>query len=160
MHVRAVAMLAVLWSAGAWAQDVVERPARYRAPSGPVPAGYHQVTGHRWGLLTAGCITFAAGHGFSLGYALTSGWASPAIPVVGPILGMVNVPSPAYFAGLTQLVVRITLGVSLLAEVTGLVMAIISAFPTTWLERDEAPALMLVPGAAGAPAGASLIGRF
>lgn len=150
--------------------DGVERYRRQRV----VPEGYHLVSKPRWALFVGGVAAFAVGYGSGLATtaAFTGTW-SGAVPVAGPLIGFVNhqasVPANQSSAGLADVfvgvlnvdwvVLAVVQGV---AQVVGVAMAITAfVWPQRWLEKESSsPKVMVVPGAAGAPLGASVMATF
>jgi len=137
-------------------------PERYKFSS-LVPEGFHLVSEPLWGIAGYGVLGFALGY---LPYAI-GGLARRTpldlIPLAGAILSYRRVTGVGF--GLDPFIEFFEVVGIVLSEVVqaaGLAAVIAAvAFPSQWLERDDGkPALSLVPGAAGAPLGASLVGRF
>lgn len=150
--------------------DGVERYRRQRV----VPEGYHLVSKPRWALLVGGVAAFAVGYGSGLATtaAFTGTW-SGAVPVAGPLIGFVNsqTSQPAHqssagladvFVGLLNIDWAVLAVVQGAAQVVGVAMVVAAfAWPQRWLEKDSSsPKVMVVPGAAGAPLGASVMATF
>jgi hypothetical protein len=146
---------------------------RYRAQR-VVPEGYHLVKKPRGAFLVGGLAAVAVGYGSGLATteAFTGTWLG-AVPVAGPMIGLVNflasLPPHQGSAGLADVVGPVvTAGWVVLAlaqaglQVVG-VATLVAAFawPQRWLEKDSAsPKVILVPGAARAPLGASVVATF
>ena len=129
----------------------------------PVPAGFHLVTQTRWGLVGGGIGAFAGGYLLTAAIGLSVNQVTGLVPLVGPFLQAAGFwTSTGFLAELSNFFVVILTAVEFAAQVAGVVM--ISgglASPSRWLERDaKKPQAFLVPGAAGSPLGASLVGRF
>lgn len=135
---------------------------RYKFSS-VVPTGFHLVSEPLWGIAGYGVLGFALGY---LPYAI--GGAAlrqplDLIPLAGAILSYRRITSIGFglepIFNFFQVVGIVISEVVQLAGIAGVIAAF--AFPSRWLERDEArPVLSVVPGTAGTPLGASLLGRF
>lgn len=136
-----------------------EEPNRFHYTRGAVPPGFHLVEEPKWGLVAAGSAAFAVSTLVMVMVAAASFNGLYAVPVVGQFAAFYSLTSSG---GLGLFFGSIGLLIDLAAQVAGAVMLIVGVTnPKRWIERDvQAPRVMLVPGAAGAPAGASLVGRF
>jgi hypothetical protein len=141
---------------------------------GTVPEGFHLVIEPDWSrtsrgrsLVGAGIGTLTAGYLVSAGLSFFTRRYGGLVPVAGPIvilsemwqsLSGVRFTDGYFYKGLAVL----GCVVDVAAQVTGIVMLMVGLFsPGRWLERDVAkPIVTFVPSAAGAPVGASLVGRF
>lgn len=124
---------------------------RYKE-SRPVPPGFHPAQEPHWELVARGGIAFGLAWVPAGIIAVATRTPVIAIPFAGPILGYRRLEDPVLNA---FAIAGIALDVSV--QVFGVCMAIAGfAKPMKWLERD----VSLVPGAPGAPLGASVRGRF
>lgn len=137
-------------------------PERFRF-RGTVPEGFHLLSEPRGAFVGGGVGALAGGYAFAALGGLASGELVGLIPVVGPILlGAAWWSTSGWFSGAANVLVAIFCGADLIAQVAGIALLTVGlASPRRWLERDVAgPVVTFVPGAAGAPVGASLVGRF
>lgn len=144
------------------ARATASAPARYRF-SGTIPPGFHLVTQPRWPALIPGVALFAVGYGVMLATAINLHRAVWAIPLAGPLVllgdlaGAFATPLGALLGGF----VVVFAVADFVLQSGGLLLTIVGITGRTrWLERDERPRVTLVPGASGAPAGLTLVGRF
>lgn len=134
-------------------------PERYKFSS-LVPEGFHLVSEPLWGIAGYGVLGFALGY---LPYAIggvARGRLLDLIPLAGAVLSYRQLTGwGAAFFDVFQVAGIVLSVVFQAAGIAGVIAAV--AFPKQWLERDEVkPSLSIVPGSAGTPLGASLVGRF
>lgn len=128
--------------------------------TGTVPPGYRLVSQPRSDLLTAGAITFGISYGVMVIISVVGQNYLGMIPLIGPIFFMAR----DLQNGGTN-VLSVTFGVSQIAAQgvgAGLIIAG-AVLKRQWLELSPVaggPRLMLLPSAAGAPLGASVVGQF
>lgn len=132
---------------------------------GVEPEGFHLVSEVRLGLLGGGIAAFAGGYGLSLLAGLGTGAPLGAIPLLGPLFVGASwwSPSSGFLAGFANFWVVLLVAVDLVAQGAGIVMmSVAGGAPQRWLERNVAtnPVATIVPGAPGAPLGASVVARF
>ena len=141
----------------------VERPPKYR---GTVPDGYRLVTQTRWGLVAGGIGVFAAGYGLALAVGLSANRYGGVVPILGPFFQAAEFWLPPGQPGglepLANFLFVLLSAVEFVWQVAGVALVSVGfATPSRRLERaDAAPQVTLLPGGAGSPLGASLIGRF
>lgn len=138
---------------------------RFRVPRGPIPAGFHLVEEPKWGLVAGGAIAFVLGTGVMVAIAIAARNPLYAIPLAGPFIGVAELMrgQDSLTAGLVFIYAGAAALIDVALQVAGIAMLVVGLrWPSRWLERDaeSAPRVMLVPGVAGAPLGASLVGRF
>lgn len=138
---------------------------RFRYSGRTVPAGFHLVSEPKWGLVAGGAALMGISTGVMV--ALAIGFADPvyAVPLVGPVYTFSEIArtSSGWFSGFAVFFGGVLMAADLAAQIAGGVMFTLGlAKPSRWLERDapSKPTVTFVPGAAGAPMGASLVGRF
>lgn len=135
-------------------------PHRFRVPPGPVPEGYRVFEQRKWGVAITGGAMFLTATVAMVAFAVLARNPIVAIPLVGPAVAAGQLIGRGFgFSGVVTL-----LGGGLIAgcalQVAGTVMLITGLTGRyRWLERTG-PGVTLIPGAAGAPLGASLAGRF
>lgn len=126
-------------------------PERFKE-SQPMPPGFHRAQEPHWEMVARGSIAFSAAYLPMAVLALTTRTPLMAVPLAGPILGYREGAAP--FANAFTIA---GIGLNVSVQLVGLCMAIAGfAKPARWLERD----VSFVPGAPGAPLGASLQGHF
>ena len=119
-----------------------------------VPPGFHQAQEPHWEMVARGTIAFSAAYLPMAVLALTTRTPLMAVPFAGPILGYREGAGPLANANAFAVA---GIGLNVSVQLVGLCMAIAGfAKPAKWLERD----VSIVPGASGAPLGASLQGHF
>jgi hypothetical protein len=163
---RCLAVLALMFSTTAWAQEVgppdhapaaasptsavksgpALRPLargdtrRYRLPRGPIPEGYHLVEEPRYDMAAGGVICFALGWAASVLYAVQNQNPLYAVPFGGPVIAWLDALRGGSWGGQF---VAIYLGAPIMfidvsAQVAGVVMLLVGlAGRSRWLERDE-----------------------
>lgn len=139
-------------------------PNRFRYTRGAIPRGFHLVEEPRWGLVAGGVGALAGSTAVMLLVALATRNPLHAVPLVGQFAAFADgVRTSSGWGSVLMIFGGLGLLVDLVAQVAGAVLLVVGfASPARWLERDAptSPRLMLVPGAAGTPAGASLVGLF
>ena len=139
-------------------------PQRY-AYQDPAPAGFHVVTEYSRTLIGAGAGTLFGGYVFALFAGLISGVPLGAIPLIGPFFLGASwwSPSTGALAGSANFSVVLVVGLDFIAQALGVtLLSVALASPNHWLEQNVVtkPVVMIVPGSAGSPLGASFVGRF
>lgn len=141
-------------------------PDQYRYRGGAVPEGYRLVEQPNWTMFGMGVTVFSIGHGLMVLAAVNTLNPLYAIPFVGPLFTVTGGSSYGFLPFLPRLVGFVSTVVALLdivAQVGGVVLGVLAFTQRErWLERSApaTPQVVLVPGAAGALAGVSLVGRF
>ncbi|MDP1823054.1 MAG: hypothetical protein Q8L48_07430 [Archangium sp.] len=150
------------------------KPLRQRGPNGEerfkyrgtVPAGFHLVSEPRPAMIAGGIGALAGGYSLTLVISLLAQQWGGAVPFVGPVIfaAQVWLPPGRFGEGTLADIFIATLAiVEVAAQVAGVVLMVVGVTsPAKWLERGaEKPAVIsLLPGAAGTPFGASVVGRF
>jgi hypothetical protein len=131
---------------------------------GTVPEGFHLVSEPRPAMIAGGIGALVGGYSLTLVISLLSGQWGGAVPFVGPVIfaAQVWLPPGRFGEGtLIDIFIATLAIVEVAAQVAGVVLMVVGVTsPAKWLERGPAPQVALVPGAAGSPLGASLVGRF
>lgn len=130
---------------------------------GAVPKGFHLVSERRMALVGTGIGTFTAAYFALAGWAIVGNRFEPLIliPLAGPFILSGKLLGDGFERGLPLILVLGALAVTTV-QAAGLFIFVAGlASPRRWLERHVAkPGVTFVPGAAGAPLGASVVGRF
>jgi hypothetical protein len=123
--------------------------------TGTVPTGFHLVSQPRMKLVIGGVAALAGGHLLSVLAALIANQPLAAIPLAGPVILAVQLHD-------TTGTISLLAVLDVACQAVGVALLTIGlASPEQWLERDASkPHVSLLPGAAGTPLGASLVGRF
>jgi hypothetical protein len=144
------------------AESTVQRsvsPARL-SYFGSVPEGYHLVETANSVPITIGLVVFVMAYVPWAVIGSMQGNSQNAIPIFGPLISYRA--ATGWFSGLVNGLALTAITTDVLAQVAGAITFIVGlATPRRWLESNPAgPSISFVPGAAGAPAGASVVGRF
>lgn len=145
-------------------------PTRFRLTRGRIPEGFHLVEEPKWGFVAGGLGAVVGSTAIMVLVAGVTRDAFYAIPIAGQIRSFIELlgldrqasGTSKIGTGFALVFGGIGLAADLVVQVAGVVLTVMGfARPSRWLERDaSAPQVMFVPGAAGAPLGASLVGRL
>lgn len=125
------------------------------AYTGTIPPGYRLVEEPNLRMIVPGAIVAGISYFLNVIWAAAETTGFPLIPLAGPFIEVARRPSFNDTAFTFALIT--TAG-----EVIGATLITLGiVLPKQWLERDpKAPSVSVLPMAPGAPAGASLVGRF
>jgi hypothetical protein len=138
----------------------VQRPVSRLKYLGTVPAGYHLVESPNWAPISIGLAVFVMAYVPWAVIGSMAGRTENAVPFFGPMLAYRA--ETGWFSGLANSLAITAIVFDIAAQLGGAITLITGlATPRRWLESDAAaPSISFVPGAAGAPLGASVVGHF